>query len=473
MQLKAQILLPILVVHLIVIPLAVYKFLVYFEQPTWQAEVFLADALLREVKHQIAMQQVISGTSVPNQLQKTTDVLAKTYQFDGLAVYNSRGMLKAHAGDTSMLKFQQATTRTHVSGSMIYATHWVENEPSCHFCHSPDQKYIGVIQAALSVEPLANKLAHDRRKAMLWTFGSLLAVFSLIYMFHRYFIVNPVGRILKGMNRVKAGDLSVRVPMNHKDEIGMLASGFNDVVHSLEAANAELERRHHSDMARAEQLATVGEIAAGLAHEVKNPVAGISSALQVMVSEMEESQNREVLVQAIDETHRITSTINSLLDYARPKVPKPEWVGVREFVTDVQTIFAPQCQQRRVKFQAVVDANMNGKNIYVDVQTLKQVVINLLRNSLEAVTSDGFIEFIAMPEKSGVRFQIRDNGPGMDALTKAKIFQPFYTTKPTGTGLGLSIVKRLVEDMNGTISVESRLGAGATFDIQLPKEGQS
>ena len=425
MQLKAQILLPILVVHLIVIPFSVYKFLVYFEQPTWQTEVFLADALLREVTHQVAMQQVISGNSVPNQLQKTTDHLAKTYQFEGLAVYDHQGTLKAHAGDISMLKFQQATRPTRLSGSIIYANHWVENEQACHYCHSPNLKYVGVIQGALSVEPLANKLAHDRRKAMLWTFGSLLAVFSLIYTFHRYFIVNPVNRMLKGMNQVKAGDLSVRVPMNHKDEIGLLASGFNDVVNSLQMANAELERRHHTDMARAEQLATVGEIAAGLAHEVKNPVAGISSALQVMVSEMEESTNREILVQAIEETQRITSTINSLLDYARPKMPKPELVDVQEFVTDVQTIFSPQCQQHRVLFQAQVDGNGNDRNIYVDVQSLKQIVINLLRNSLEALGSGGVIEFLATPEESGVRFRIRDNGPGMDHLTKAKIFQPF------------------------------------------------
>jgi signal transduction histidine kinase len=275
------------------------------------------------------------------------------------------------------------------------------------------------------------------------------------------------------MNQVKSGDLSVRIPMKQKDEIGMIASGFNDVVHSLQTANAELERRHHSDMARAEQLATVGEIAAGLAHEVKNPVAGISSALQVMVSEMEECQNREVLVQAIEETHRITSTINSLLDYARPKMPKPEMVDIQEFVGDVQTIFAPQCQQHRVRFQGKVDGNGHTRDMYVDVQSLKQVVINLLRNSLESVGSGGVIEFVATPHKDGVIFKVCDNGPGMEAVTKSKIFQPFFTTKSTGTGLGLAIVKRLIEDMGGTIRVESQLGAGATFEIWLPKERQA
>jgi signal transduction histidine kinase len=274
---------------------------------------------------------------------------------------------------------------------------------------------------------------------------------------------------MNAMKRVKEGDLNVQIPIKRKDELSTMSVNFNQVVNSLKSAKQELERRHQTDMYRAEQLASVGEIAAGLAHEVKNPLAGIKSALEVVVSETnEESPHKDILKQIIEETDRIAAIINNLLDYARPRPAKPEWCDVQMLVSDLNHIFSPQCQKHRVAFQ--VNSPEQPGSIYVDSQELRQVLINILRNALEAVDGSGAIRMDVRAAEKEIGFSIFDNGMGMDRATQEKIFQPFFTTKTAGTGLGLAIVSRLVKDMGGTLHLNSKPGEGTRFDVVLPRE---
>lgn len=472
-QRRSRMLLPILLLHLIVIPLFIYQFLIRFEKSHLQVQKALGESFARELQGQVALNQVLSGGD-PHQVQKTVNHVSKEYQLQGMRVYDNQGRLRASSGEIigEVHEFTDDVTIEPGSGEgVMIVTRLVKNQSVCHSCHDSSQENIGLIQAAFPIGNYAVQFKEERTRAVLTAIIILGVVFSLILLFHHYFVSTPVRKITKAMTRVRKGDLSAQVPSGRKDELGVIAESFNRVVESLQQARSELERRHQADMNRAEQLATVGEIAAGLAHEVKNPIAGIESALEVVVSETDEKwQHREVLEQMIGETRRITAIINRLLDYARAREPRPDWYDVELIVGDIKSIFMPQALQRRVSFNISMDKNTG--RMFVDANELKQVLINVLRNSLEVLDSGGRIDVAVNTTEDHVTFVLSDNGPGMDPLTRSRIFQPFYTTKPGGTGLGLSIVHRIVEGMGGAVEVESELSRGTTFTIVLPRESR-
>ena len=465
--LRLRILIPIFVLHLFALPFLVWQYMVHFEQPVWEA---LGQSMLTDLQNRIAVHQLADVSGV-HEVQKAVDEFSGAYRFLSLRVYNTKGELRASHG--VIRPGPKPANRVEVmmvrEGQILDVTHWVPNGPNCRSCHSSDQKYIGVIEASISVTDVAERLGAQREHAVIAAFGTLLAVFGLISLFHYVFIVRPVKTISTALGKIKEGDLSVRVPVKRSDELGLIAGNINEMTESLSRASRLLEEQHRERMVRAEQLATVGEIAAGLAHEVKNPLAGISSALEVLVAETDSSwQHREVLQQIIEETYRIAGTINRLLDYARPRRSVPDWWDLSLIAADIQSFFGPQCQKRKVKFETRIEEG-SGR-IFADAGELKQALMNILLNALDAVGSGGVIALEIKEAGSRVFFKVIDNGPGMDPSVRERIFQPFFTTKTNGTGLGLAIVLRSVKDMGGELSVDSKPGEGTTFMIELPRE---
>lgn len=441
--------------------------MVHFEQPVWEA---LGHSMLTDLQNQIAVHQLTDRSSVA-QVQKAVDEFAGAYRFLSLRVYNTKGELRASHG--VIRPGPRPANRVDVmmvrEGQILDVTHWVPNGPNCRACHPSSQQYIGVIEASISVTDIAARLGAQREHALIVAFGTLLGVFGLISLFHYIFIVRPVKIISRVLGKIKEGDLSVRVPVERGDELGLISRNINEMTDSLARARRILEEQHRERMIRAEQLATVGEIAAGLAHEVKNPLAGISSALEVLVAETDKSwPHRDVLQQIIEEAHRIAGTINRLLDYARPRRSDPDWWDLSMITADIQSFFGPQCQKRKTKFETRI-AKDAGR-MFVDASELKQVLMNILLNALDAVGDSGLIVLEVKETAERILFKVTDNGPGMDESVRERIFQPFFTTKDNGTGLGLAIVFRSVKDMGGTLTVDSSPGAGTTFAIELPRE---
>ncbi|HSP05650.1 MAG TPA: ATP-binding protein, partial [Acidobacteriota bacterium] len=455
--LRLRILIPIFLLHLFALPLLLYQYMVHFEEPVWEA---LGQSMLAELQNRIAVHQLTGGNNV-QEVQKAVDEFSKVYRFTSLRVYNAKGELRASHGvyKAGPKPADSVDVIIVPQGQVLDVTHWVHNTPSCQRCHAPAQQYIGVIEASISVTDVASRLGGQRKRAVFVAFATLLGVFGLISLFHYIFVVRPVKSIKKTLDKIKEGDFSVRVPVKRGDELGLIARNINEMVESLSNARRVLEEQHRERMIRAEQLATVGEIAAGLAHEVKNPLAGISSALEVLVAETDNDwPNRDVLLQIIEEAHRIAGTINRLLDYARPNRNAPDWWDLFMITTDIQSFFGPQCQKRKVKFETKLSENAG--RMFVDAGELKQVLMNILLNALDAVESGGAIRLEVEEKKEDVLFRVIDNGPGMDASVRERIFQPFYTTKSNGTGLGLAIALRSVKDMGGTLRVESQMGQG-------------
>lgn len=227
----------------------------------------------------------------------------------------------------------------------------------------------------------------------------------------------------------------------------------------LQAAQAEL--------IRAEKLAALGRMAAGIAHEVNNPLQPILNCLEVAIEDTEngERPDTEVLRVAEREVQRIKSIVSRLLDFARPSNSEPAAVDLQELINEVLLLTAKQLERSGVR----VTTQLNYAPVISGNATqLKQVMLNLVLNAMEAMPDGGDLVIELYPERDGVVIRLQDTGVGMDEETVAQIFDPFYSTKREGTGLGLAVTYGIIEGHGGTIQVDSQPMQGTTFTIWLP-----
>jgi two-component system sensor histidine kinase AtoS len=245
------------------------------------------------------------------------------------------------------------------------------------------------------------------------------------------------------------------------------------------AIDRDITERKQAEEAlqRAAHIRIAGELATGLAHEIKNPLAGIKVTMEALAEEPYLSEeDRSVLSKVIDEIKRIEGLIKGLLNFARP--PKPQLVN-----TDVNSVLDAAAQfvlkngsRAPGELRSIDLAKDFGRDlpeIIADPMQLKQIFMNLLLNAVDAMPAGGTLTLNTSFDKQAccINVSISDTGKGIDAAVLDKIFQPFFTTKTKGTGLGLAISKRLIEEHGGKISIKSTRGEGSTFIINLPCDG--
>ena len=265
--LRLRIIVPIFLLHLIALPFLLFQYMVRFEQPVWEA---FGQSMLAELQRRIAIHQ-LTGESNVTEVQRAVDEFSGVYRFLSLRVYNSKGELRAHHG--RILPGPKPMNHVAVvmagTGQVLEVTRWVRNSDECRACHTSTQNNIGVIEASISVTDVAAEMGMQRKHIVWGAFGILLGVFALISTFHFVFIVRPVQKISRALAKIKEGDLNVRLPVTRGDELGLIAGTSTRWRKLWSSARRVLEDQHRQHMTRAEQLATVGEIAAGLAHEVE------------------------------------------------------------------------------------------------------------------------------------------------------------------------------------------------------------
>jgi len=309
---------------------------------------------------------------------------------------------------------------------------------------------------------------------------TLLAAFSVIWVLLSRWMNRPIQDLMATVARVEKGDFSARAEVLGTDEFGRLADNFNAMVAKLAEAQEELERYHEHRMERAEALANIGELAAGLAHEIKNPLAGIAGALQILSADLSGGDpKREIFEETAMQVKRIEKTVTDLLSFARPQPPEFAPVDLNEAFRAALFLVQQQSEAKRITFQE--DLAPTLPQVRVDPRQIQQVFLNLILNAVQAMPGGGKVTVRTQgirrsnpsgeEARSAVQVEVEDTGPGIPDDIREHIFEPFFTTKHKGTGLGLAIVRRIVAEHRGEIKVKSFPGKGTTFTVILPEAG--
>ena len=304
-----------------------------------------------------------------------------------------------------------------------------------------------------------------RTKILLYAILAVTPLLALLLstLFMRGF-TKPVQTLISATRRLQRGDLDYRIE-GLKDEYGEVAESFNRMAGALK------ENLEH--MQWAEQVVVLGELAGGVAHEIKNPLAGVKASVEVLSQDPSiNAENRDVLTKVAEQVKRMEVLIKSFMNFARP--PAPQFMPTNMHAVIDSTVLLAQrhplfSPHREGRITLVKEYDPMLPTLTADPTQLQQVFMNLLLNAAEAMPDGGLITIRTSydPDTETVEVRCSDSGKGVDALIRDKIFQPFFTTKVKGTGLGLSITKRLVEQQGGNIRFENSEGGGVVFIITL------
>jgi two-component system, NtrC family, sensor kinase len=329
------------------------------------------------------------------------------------------------------------------------------------------------------------------RTSMMLTFLLVAGVGVAVVLVITYFItrsmIHPLEEMVKASNRIAAGDLDHSVSITSQDEIGILANSFNKMLASIKTMKLELEEWGRTleekvnkrteelvavqmQMAQSEKLASIGRLAAGVAHEINNPLGGILTFSMLALEDCDDDhplkQSLEVIVK---QTLRCRETVKGLLDFARQSSATPSLTEVNSVVD--KTLLLLENQTIFQNIRTVRKFSPNLPNVLIDAGQLQQVVINLVINAVDAMEENGMltIETCKAPRSEEILVRVSDTGKGIPEDIMPLIFEPFFTTKKVGkgTGLGLSIVHGIITRVGGKIEVASS-SKGATFTIRLP-----
>ncbi|MGH9794267.1 MAG: ATP-binding protein [Candidatus Acidiferrales bacterium] len=281
-------------------------------------------------------------------------------------------------------------------------------------------------------------------------------------------VQRPLRELQRKIAQLRTGDLAVAASFaSRSDEIGDLGRNFNAMVRQLRESRSEIQRLHESQMSRAEHLATLGELAAGLAHEIRNPLAGIAGVVEIIGNDLPQgSPGREVWEEARAEIQRIQKTLNELLNYSRPKAP--EFVTAPLHVAAERAVRLARQQAASRPIEIGFSSAANLPPVEHDAAQIEQMLLNLLLNAIQAIDGQGRIEVRLEPRECAAVVTVSDTGRGIPGDQLEKIFRPFFTTKGHGTGLGLSLARRIAETHGGGIEVTSVVKKGTTFTVSLP-----
>jgi len=328
----------------------------------------------------------------------------------------------------------------------------------------------GGVTAAAQVPKTAAYLAsRDLLERVLLIALGLLVLMALVGRFWARRIVRPVERLSEASRSIGQGRFDIQVDVDSHDEIGALAGSFNQMATELKTREEKLEQAQ-AQLLHSEKMAAFGQLGAGIAHEVKNPLAGILGCAQLSLMELEEGTPLHKNLEIIEkETGRCRTIIDNLMKFARQEKALFEPIGINEVVDDVCTIVNHQLETHQVKIIKELDAQL--PTIQGNPNQLQQVLMNLMMNAQQAMDGQpGTVTVRTRRTGQEIEIVVRDDGPGIPEEIQRKLFEPFFTTKPTGqgTGLGLSVSFGIIQDHHGEISVESEVGQGTDFVIRLP-----
>ncbi len=380
----------------------------------------------------------------------------------------------------------------------------IRNEPSCYEAachqHTKAQSVLGVLDVVYSLNEMDRTLRKNAIALAVFSLGFVIfAALSVSFLVHRLVHV-PLHDLETGAGRLTAGDLDHPIPVRSTDELGQLAKSFNSMTAALRTSQLEnstwartLEQKvetrtqelriAQAEAARGEKLASVGLLAAGIAHELNNPLTGVLTFSHLLRKKMPDgSPDAEDMDLVIQETKRCAAIIRRLLDFAREKKPEKKFSDLNRVIEETERIIGRPAHLRDIEIRKELDPAL--PQAWVDADQIKQVVMNMLVNAQQAIEKRGTItvrtRIAPEPKRADpltepvrmVEITIMDTGCGIPEKNLQRIFDPFFTSKEVGrgTGLGLSVSHGIVRAHGGLIEVESTVGQGTTFRVYLPLE---
>ncbi|HEY5521760.1 MAG TPA: HAMP domain-containing sensor histidine kinase [Desulfuromonadaceae bacterium] len=345
-----------------------------------------------------------------------------------------------------------------------------------------DGNAVGKAGLLLSLAPEKARL--NRSRQMLITYFALdfILLLGLGSFVLSRIVVNPINRLLTATGKITGGQYGQRLNVSGSAELARLATAFNEMASALrnkdhqvseqmtalEKANRDL-RQAREEMIRTEKMASIGLLAAGMAHEIGTPLASIMGYAELSAGEQPDNSAIQDYARRItDDCSRIDRIVRGLLDYSRPRTPGDENADVRDVVLSTVDLMTQQGAFKQLNLCMEIDDGLLPARC--DQHQLQQVVINLLLNSRDATPAGGTITVRAGREGGHIRLDVIDSGTGISDESMKHIFDPFFTTKEPGkgTGLGLAISSRIVEGFGGRITASSKVGEGSCFSVRLP-----
>lgn len=323
-------------------------------------------------------------------------------------------------------------------------------------------------------QPLVN--AYSTLKKMLLQLNLVLFIIlvaiSILVVFFVFYFIKPVEELAKGVASVKKGDLDYKIPKQCNDEIGLVIEAFNEMIEEIK------KKRENEKLAiRAEKKAAIGVLAAGVAHEINNPMNNLGFYADDLLErleteEIEDLKNKgvfeEYLLSIREEIYRCTDITQSLLNYSREVKSQYKKVYIPNIINQVLKLVKYPISKQKIK----VDLKYQDllPYIYIDESQLQQVILNLVTNSVDAMPSGGVLTICLISQENSLCMEVIDTGEGISEEDLSHIFDPFYTTKPIGkgTGLGLSVSQVIVERMGGSISLQNNKEIGTKATVWLP-----
>lgn len=336
-----------------------------------------------------------------------------------------------------------------------------------------DGAVLGSLAVARPTADLSADLERTRDRLLLALGAFLVATIGAGLLLGTWHVSRPIARLLEGVRHVRDGDYETRVTRHRDDEIGKLVDEFNAMLAALADSRARIEAagearsRLEIGLQRVDKLVAIGQLSAGLAHEIGSPLQVLSGRASALLDHADPEVQRQAGL-LVGQCDRITRVIEQLLAFGRRTPAAIGACDLRAAVVTVLDLLAGEARRRGVTIELQAEQR---HEIIGDPDQLQQVTLNLVRNALSATPPGGAITVRIDRDREHVRLAVRDTGRGIDPETQARLFEPFFTTRAAdgGTGLGLAVVRSIVDEHRAKIDVRSVVGQGAEFVIRFPE----
>jgi two-component system, NtrC family, sensor histidine kinase HydH len=336
-----------------------------------------------------------------------------------------------------------------------------------------DGALLGSVAVARPVDDLAADLARTRGRLFVTVAVFLLATIAAGVGLGTLQVTRPIGRLLDGVRQVREGDFRSRVRSGGRDEIGRLVDEFNATIGVLDSeraraeAEADARARLERGLQQIDKLVTIGQLSAGLAHEIGSPLQVLSGRASTLLAHPDPEVRRQA-EQLVAQCDRITRVVEQLLSFGRRKAAAVAPCDLAEPVRAVIDLLAGEARRRGIALAMEIDDRPH--QIDGDRDQIQQIALNLVKNALAATPAGGAIAVRIDRAGERVRLCVRDSGAGIDPDTRARLFEPFFTTRASegGTGLGLAVVRSIADEHRAKVDVSSQPGRGAEFVVSFP-----